>query len=562
MATGLESVTYEFLIILAAALFATIASQKLKQPAVVALIFAGVIIGPNALGLVQENEVVTLFAEVGAALLLFYVGIEFDFSKLLKVGVKAASFAAVKITIIFIAVYETALLLGLNTLTAAIVAFMLSITSTTILLRILKDRGLGNRPEVRLLVAELIVEDILVIIGIAAISSMNTPGFTLAKAFTSFIVGMAYLGAAYFAVRWLAEKTLRHLNVKDAGTMLFLSLTLCLALSVLAVVVGLSAAIGAFLAGSVIASLKAGHEAKKATEPLGLAFSAIFFISIGMLANPSLIIAGLAAFAVLIAVQMLASYLGTYTATRAIGFTPAQAGFSAASFLVLGEFSLLLAREAAPITSIDVVGLASLGVLVTAGLAPAALSRHDKLLHNLAHIVPRVLSTRFNNFFNYTATVIKRLEYSGPVHALLKNELAKRNEDLKKVVVIDIAVLAATLILTGISLRLFDRTLSLPLIGGIILLLTLAYLAVKLAFSAFRIFHALQRTLGATRDATPTATALAAMATTLLALLIPTATEALRLPGIFNAAQIPLFAIAAALAWNTLRCFGKNKKNC
>ncbi|OIO25673.1 hypothetical protein AUJ14_03585 [Candidatus Micrarchaeota archaeon CG1_02_55_22] len=562
MATGLESVTYEFLIILAAALFATIASQKLKLPAVVALIFAGVVIGPNALGLVQENEVVTLFAEVGAALLLFYVGIEFDFSKLLKVGVKAASFALVKITIIFIAVYEAALLLGLNTLTAAIVAFMLSITSTTILLRILKDRGLGNRPEVRLLVAELIVEDILVIIGIAAISSMNTPGFTLAKAFTSFLVGMAYLGIAYFVVRWLAEKTLHHINTKDAGTMLFLSLTLCLALSVLAVVVGLSAAIGAFLAGSIIASLKAGHEAKKATEPLGLAFAAIFFISIGMLSNPSLIMAGLAAFTVLIAVQMLASYLGTYTATRAIGFTPAQAGFSAASFLVLGEFSLLLAREAAPITSIDVVGLASLGVLVTAALTPAALSRHDKLLNTLANTVPRALSSRFNNSFNYTATVIKRLEFGGPVHALLKTELAKRKEDLKKVVIVDAAVLAATLVLTGISLKLFDRTLSLPLIGGVILLLTLVYLTAKLALSAFRVFHALQRTLGATQDATPTATAIAAMASALLALLVPTATEALRLPGLFNAAQIPLFAIAAALAWNTLRCFGKHKKNC
>ncbi|MFH1470835.1 MAG: cation:proton antiporter, partial [Candidatus Micrarchaeota archaeon] len=155
------------------ALLGGVIATRFNKPSVLGLLVAGALIGPNALGLVHEAGLITILTEIGAVLLLFRIGLEFNVSKLLKIGPRAIVVGVLKISFVFIVTYEASLLLGLTIFESMILGATVSITSTAIVAKILAEKGMSRRPEYKLLIATLIIEDVFAIFMLTLVSSLR-----------------------------------------------------------------------------------------------------------------------------------------------------------------------------------------------------------------------------------------------------------------------------------------------------------------------------------------------------------------------------------------------------
>ena len=546
-------IVFEFLAVLVFALLATLLTKRLKKPAVIGLILAGALIGPNMLLMVSQSEFITIFAEIGAVLLFFYIGLEFDFSKLLSLGVKAFLLAAVKMAFVFVLVHEAALLFGLNELDALIVGIMLSITSTTILVKMLEQKGFAERPEVKLLVAELIIEDIIAIAAITFFSSLGAADFTVDKTLISISTSIVILGAVYLILSRIFKTVAGSILGRDKETVLFFSLTTALFLSFVALSLGLSAAIGAFMAGMLVSSVNAEKAAKNALEPLSLTFSAIFFISMGMLANPALILKNLPLFAAIILVQTAACWAGVFIGTRLTGLDGREAAFSSSSFLVLGEFSMLIAITAAPLATIDIVGLASLSILVSAVISSKLLDNSDKIHGFLAGIAPKRQAEAFCRICSFTAQLLSMFDSDSLLHNVLEREVAKKRNVLWVLLLASGGVLAAHFVFSGTTLSVGGETISVFSITLGILAAVVVYSVVNVMSSVSKIMMVIEDTLPFSNEKNVARRAkkkfAAAAGIAIIAFSVPMMISALRLPDALKNVHFAFLALAALVAW-------------
>ncbi len=556
MVSGLNPVVLEFVIILCAAFLATLVCQKLKLPPVVGLIFAGLIIGPNVLRLVGESELIELFSEIGAILLLFYIGIEFDFRRLLKVVVKSIFFALVKLILVFVFLYEVLLILNFDVGTAILVAFMMSITSTAIMIRILEQKGYTKREELPVLVAALIVEDIVAIVGITLVSSLDTSAVSLRTGILAMATSMLLLGVAYVGLsRFLKRASAFFDFQKNEDLLVFFSLTLCLALSVVAFLLGLSPAIGAFLAGSLISSLNIGHLAHKATGSFGLAFSAFFFISIGLLVQLSSIFSNWIIMLILILAQIAAMAVFSFVAARSIGFNSKQAAFSGLALAVSGEFSLLFAREATRFSNIDLVGLASMSVLVTALFSTLMVSRYEKLAE-LVRFVPKKTAERISAFFAFTSRIVSNTEYGGHLHKVLIREQFERENDIWKVAGAIIFLLVINFFFPHSSVSILGKTIPVFYLAVGVVGIVIAYSLVRVFASLLYVLDVFEESVLGRQDANYKKFERNILLAVLLLvgfILVPGIIEIMQLPGVFLwLRSIPL-VLAVFFVWSAVK---------
>ncbi|MBI5037020.1 cation:proton antiporter [Candidatus Micrarchaeota archaeon] len=360
------------------AAFAGILSTRFKVPPVLGLLAIGVLIGPSFLRLITEGEFISAVAELGSMLLLFSIGAEFSLARLKQYGLKALSIGFFKLAIVFWLSYQFSLILGLDSTTSLFVAAILAITSTALTAKLLEQQGLAEREEVPFLAAALIVEDIFAVFALAFFSAMRgQAAIELVSILSSVAVSIAALGIAYF----LVLEALRNLftwmtEFETQETMMFLALAIAVGFSYLAQAVGLTSAIGAFLAGSVVASLPKGRTLEKAISPFTLAFASIFFVSVGMLVNVNAIAQNAWLIAFITLASVLFKFVGTGISTYFNGFSAKSAAFSGAAMLSTGEFSLVIAAQA-PNAPIDLVGMTSVIVFVSSIITALAVSKHE-----------------------------------------------------------------------------------------------------------------------------------------------------------------------------------------
>ncbi|MFH1257628.1 MAG: cation:proton antiporter, partial [Candidatus Micrarchaeota archaeon] len=262
-------------------LFATIGGAlaiRFKQPAVLGLLVMGAIVGPHYLALVPDSEMLTAFADIGAVLLLFTIGIEFNVNKLSKLGTRVFLIALFKLGIVFLLSYELGSIFGifseLGSLGPLYLGAILSITSTAIVVRILEQKEMINRKEVPILVAMLIVEDLFAIFALTVFSGTNAGHSpTSINLLLSIITALAILSAVYLVMLRLLRIVFDWLVKYQAGeTMVLTALSLGVGMSYLAQAepLNLTPSIGAFLAGSLVASLPKGEELERAISPFAL----------------------------------------------------------------------------------------------------------------------------------------------------------------------------------------------------------------------------------------------------------------------------------------------------
>ena len=290
----LEPLIADLALILICAGVMTLLFKSFKQPIVLGYIVAGFLASPNMpyMPSVTDMQGVHLWSEIGVIFLLFALGLEFSFKKILKMG--AAPIIAA-IAIILGMMYVGALtgqLFGWGEMDSIYLGGMLAMSSTTIIFKAFDDMGLRNERFAGLVLSVLIIEDILAIVLMVMLSTL-----AVSKEFEGTQMLASILQLGFFLILWfvvglyLIPLFLRKVRpLLNEETLLIIALAFCFGMVVFASAVGFSAAFGAFVMGSILSETTEGEHIEHLVSPVKNLFGAIFFVSVGMMVNVSLII--------------------------------------------------------------------------------------------------------------------------------------------------------------------------------------------------------------------------------------------------------------------------------
>jgi CPA2 family monovalent cation:H+ antiporter-2 len=281
-------------LILIVAAITTLLFRRIKQPLVLGYIIAGLLVGPH-LSLtptVVDTTNVKILADIGVIFLLFSLGLEFSFKKLMRVGGAASVTAFVEILFITITGYFLGQLMGWSTMDSMFLGGMLASSSTTIIIKAFDELGVKTKLFARIVFGVLVVEDIVVILLMVLLSTVAiTQQFEGSEML--FTVGklLFFLVLWFIAGIFLIPSLLRIVKpLLDEETLLVLAIGLCLGMVVVATQVGFSAELGAFIMGSILAETTTAEKVEHLLTPVKNLFGAIFFVSVGMLIDPETII--------------------------------------------------------------------------------------------------------------------------------------------------------------------------------------------------------------------------------------------------------------------------------
>ena len=298
-----ETFVTDLAIIMILAAVVTLAFFKIKQPLIIGYLFAGMLIGPlsplwgsllpdnvggttiSGGGILADLSAMNLFADIGVILLLFVIGIEFPFAKIRSIGKVAMGAGTLGLFATLGVVFLAATALGLNFMDSLFISAALSISSTAIIIKILQDAGKIKKESSILVLGVLIVEDVIAVILIASLESIGLVGsVSIENVVLVALVAAGLIIGTFTIARRLIPPLIDKVAAAENREILLLSvLGVCFGYALLANVVGLSVAIGAFLAGVLIAESKSAEVSKILSSPIKDMFVAIFFVSVGAL---------------------------------------------------------------------------------------------------------------------------------------------------------------------------------------------------------------------------------------------------------------------------------------
>ena len=372
----------------------TVIFQRFKLPVVLGYILAGLLIGPHTppAKLVTDEKSIQTLAELGVVFLMFSLGLEFSLRKLKKVGFTAAIAAALEILLMLGVGYEIGRAFGWRTMDCVFLGAILSISSTTIIVKALGELGQTKERFAELIFGILIVEDILGILMLALLSGIATTGTLEGIQIVSAASNLAVFLAVALVLGLLAiPRLLAYVaRFKSNEVLLVTVLGLCFGVSLLAVKLEYSVALGAFLIGAIIAEARELGRIEILTEPIRDMFSAVFFVAIGMLIDPKLILnyawpVAIITFAVVVGKVITCSF-GSFVAgndTR----TSLRVGMGLAQ---IGEFSFLIAALGLTrnVTSDFLYPIAVAVSGITTLLTPFLIKSSDHLVNSFDRAAP------------------------------------------------------------------------------------------------------------------------------------------------------------------------------
>ncbi|MBZ0235447.1 MAG: Kef family K(+) transporter [Deltaproteobacteria bacterium] len=367
-------------------------ATRLRLPPLVGYVLAGVLIGPFTPGFQADLALAQQLSEIGVILLMFGVGIHFSLADLLAVRHIAIPGAVAQITIATLLGALIAWWWGWPWGSGIVFGLCLSVASTVVLLRAMESRGMLDSIDGRIAVGWLIVEDIatvLVLVLLPALAEtlggrapasgsaglLETLGLTIAKV-AAFIALMAVVGSR--VVPWLLERVAR-MGSREMFTLSVLAVALGIAFGASALF-GVSFALGAFLAGMVVNSSDLSHEAASDALPLQDAFSVLFFVAVGMLLDPSILVDDPVAVLMVVLVVMLGKSIAAFFIVVVFRHTVRTALTISASLAQIGEFSFILAALAMGLGLLPAEGhtLIVAGAILTISLNPLAFWAADR----------------------------------------------------------------------------------------------------------------------------------------------------------------------------------------
>ncbi|MBP8066256.1 MAG: cation:proton antiporter [Flavobacterium sp.] len=334
-------------LILMTAGIAVLIFRKLKQPLVLGYLIAGFLAGNNFdfFPTVKDHHSVEVWAEIGVIFLLFSLGLEFSFKKLVKVGGTASITAATQIVTMVALGFLVGQLMGWSKMDSIFLGVMLSISSTTIILKTFDELGVKAQKFAGNVIGALIVQDILAILMMVLLSTL-----AVSQQFSGSELLQSVLKLVFFLTIWFVAgiffiptllKKAKHLLTDEM--LLILSLALCLVMVTLAANVGFSPALGAFIMGSIIAETTQAEHIEHLIKPVKHLFGAVFFVSVGMLINPDTLVQYAFPVAVLTLVTIFGQSISATIGSLLSGQPLKQSVQAGVSLSQIGEFSFIIA---------------------------------------------------------------------------------------------------------------------------------------------------------------------------------------------------------------------------
>ena len=319
-----------------------------KQPVVLGYIVAGMLVGPHVLGgmWVTNEENVETWGEIGVLFLLFSLGLEFSFKKLLKVGSTAVIGAGVIVVGMMIAGMVTAHLLDLGGLNALFLGGMLCMSSTTIVFKAIEEAGLRSHRFAGVCFGILIVEDLFAVVLMVLLTSIAVKNEFQGKELLWQVGKLVMYIAIWFILGILLIPTFlkKFKKFLNDETLTIFSIGLCLGMVLLAVQSGFSSALGAFVMGSVLAETIDAERIEHLVQPVKNIFGSIFFVSVGMMINPAQLLQYWLPISIITLVvivgQILFGCFGTLLSGQPLRVA-LQTGFS---LVQIGEFAFIIAN--------------------------------------------------------------------------------------------------------------------------------------------------------------------------------------------------------------------------
>ena len=319
--------------------------QRLKIPSIVGFLLTGIIAGPSVLGLISATREVEILAEIGIILLLFTIGIEFSLDRFSKMKKSVLIGGSIQVILTFIIFYLIALQWGLSTNESIFIGLLVSLSSTAIVLKILQERGEMDSLTGRTAFGILIFQDIAVVPMVLLVPLIAGYRSDIAGSlFLLFIEGIGIIILTLVCAKWIVPPLLYQIaRLKNRELFLLSVIVICFAVTWLTTSIGLSTALGAFLAGLIISESEYSHQALGNILPFQDLFTSIFFISIGMLLdvnffihNPVLII-----LVAVILILIKSSIAGLVTGL--LGYSFRIMVLTGLLLSQIGEFSFILA---------------------------------------------------------------------------------------------------------------------------------------------------------------------------------------------------------------------------
>ena len=413
----LEPLIKDLALILIAGALITLLFKKLKQPLVLGYIIAGFLVGPyfHLFPTIADTDDVKTLAEIGVIFLLFSLGLEFSFKKLVRVGGSASITALVEIIFITVSGYYLGKLLGWTTMDSLFLGGMLASSSTTIILRAFDELGVKTRRFAGIVFGVLIVEDIVVILLMVLLSTI-----AVSREFAGGEMLMTVMRLLFFLVVWFLAgifllptflKASRKLLNEE--TLLILALGLCLGMVVLATQVGFSAELGAFVMGSIIAETTLAEKVEHLIKPVKDLFGAVFFVSVGMMIDPAAMLEY--AFPIMLVTlltlfgKLFSTTLGAILSGQPLKQS-VQVGMSMAQ---IGEFAFIVASLGLSLGVISnflfpvAVGASAITTFTT----PYLIKYTEPIYNRFAKILPARLVERLNNYSMSTQSIQAESEW-------------------------------------------------------------------------------------------------------------------------------------------------------
>lgn len=347
---------HDLCIIMLTAGITSLLFKLFKQPVVLGYIVAGMLVGPHMLGEAWVNEEnADTWGQIGVLFLLFSLGLEFSFKKLLKVGSTAVIGAGVIVVGMMISGMLTAHLLGLDGMNALFLGGMLCMSSTTIVFKAIEEAGLRSHRFAGVCFGILIVEDLFAVVLMVLLTSIAVKnefeGSELLWQVSKLVLYiLLWFVLGITLIPTFLKRFKKHMNNE---TLTIFSIGLCLGMVLLAVQAGFSSALGAFVMGSVLAETVEAERIEHLVQPVKNIFGAIFFVSVGMMIDPSLLVQYWLPIAVITCVVILGQIFFASVGTLLSGQplrVALQTGFS---LVQIGEFAFIIAGLGQSLKVID-----------------------------------------------------------------------------------------------------------------------------------------------------------------------------------------------------------------
>lgn len=403
-ALSIESLISDLAFILILGAFTTVFFKWIKQPVVLGYIVAGFLASPNFTYLpsVTTESNIDFWAQIGIIALLFSLGLEFSFKKLMNAGGSAVVTALIIMGGMMCAGFAIGHVLGFSNINCLFLGGMLSMSSTTIIIKAFNDLGIQHKKFASLVFAVLIVEDLFAVVMMVILSSIAVNNSVAGGEMLYSISKLVFFLVMWFLVGVIVLPSLlnRIRAYLNSETLVLVSMGLCLGMAVVSVMCGFSLALGAFVMGSILAGTSFAERIERVIMPIKDLFGSVFFISVGMMVNPDVIVTYAGPILALSAVVIVGKIVFGTSGMLITGQSLKVAMESGFSLTQIGEFAFIIATLGMSLGVLDstiypiVVAVSVLTTFTT----PYFIRMADPAYNIVAKMLPRNLRFLINRY--------------------------------------------------------------------------------------------------------------------------------------------------------------------